>query len=244
MGGVSLNAESHSYRFSMLFEAWRFELNTWLSYALDPRGAMRFPAPVVHALRLSSDGGNLASLIRTLKADHKLKFMALKNALRVVMPNITDLTVELDRNGRAELLVHEGERKFTAEVASEGTLRLIALFAMRASPNRPLLTGIEEPENGIPPRRLREIAEYLKNSVTDQHQVVVATHSPDLPDYLDPASVRIVTSSNGETKVRPLNPGLVEDLRQKREEISDALNGNAPEVAPLSQRLRWGEFDA
>jgi hypothetical protein len=44
---------------------------------------------------------------------------------------------------------------------SEGTLRLIGLLALQGVKMPPTLIGFEEPENGVHPRRISLIAEFL-----------------------------------------------------------------------------------
>ncbi len=55
----------------------------------------------------------------------------------------------------------EGEVSMPARVVSEGTLRVLGLLALGGAKEPPALIGFEEPENGVHPRRIRDIAKIL-----------------------------------------------------------------------------------
>lgn len=67
----------------------------------------------------------------------------------------------------------------SSRIVSEGTLRVLALCALSVNPWNGNLLAIEEPENGVHPRRVELIAKMLTSLALDQRrQVVVSTHSP------------------------------------------------------------------
>jgi len=78
-----------------------------------------------------------------------------------------------------------GGERLPARLVSDGTLRILALLtALRVEP-RPVLIGIEEPENGVYPGRLRkllddmqEIAAQGDEQGASPTQLVLTTHSP------------------------------------------------------------------
>jgi predicted ATPase len=80
-----------------------------------------------------------------------------------------------------------GGETVPARLISDGTLRVLALLtALRLEP-RPSLIGIEEPENGIYPGRLRALVELLRREsewplpdelLPGAPQILVTTHSP------------------------------------------------------------------
>ena len=68
---------------------------------------------------------------------------------------------------------------FSSRIVSEGTLRVLALCALTVNPWNGTLVAIEEPENGVHPRRIELIAKLLTSLALDhRRQVVVTTHSP------------------------------------------------------------------
>ena len=89
---------------------------------------------------------------------------------------------------------------------SEGTLRVLGLLALGGAKDPPALIGFEEPENGIHPRRIKLIAEYLKTRAAEgETQIIVTTHSPILPDLIPDRSLYVCRRQGGQTAIEPLS---------------------------------------
>jgi len=104
-----------------------------------------------------------------------------------------------------------------ASQASDGTLLVLAYLSILYLPQPPRLLLIEEPENGIHPKRLREILEILRNLVHEQWhtQVILTTHSPYVLDLFKPEEVTLCTKlDTGEIKTTRMsdNPEVVRQL--------------------------------
>ncbi len=107
---------------------------------------------------LRPDGSNLPTVLVDLPASVLGEIRADVAAL---VPGVSSffVTTEDDAFG-VEFELSGGER-VPARLISDGTLRLLALLtALRLEP-RPYLIGIEEPENGIYPGRVRALIELL-----------------------------------------------------------------------------------
>lgn len=80
-----------------------------------------------------------------------------------------------------------------AAQASDGMMLVLAYLAILFSPKPPSLLLIEEPENGVHPRRLREVLRILRELVSEQDrtQVVLTTHSPYVVDLFKPEEVTL-----------------------------------------------------
>jgi len=104
-----------------------------------------------------------------------------------------------------------------ASQASDGTLLVLAYLSILYLPQPPRLLLIEEPENGIHPKRLRDILEILRKLVHEQShtQVVLTTHSPYAVDLFKPEEVTLCTKlDNGEIKTTRLSdsPAVLQQL--------------------------------
>lgn len=87
--------------------------------------------------------------------------------------------------------------EYPAEQASDGFLRMLAVFSLKFFPNPPRIITLEEPENGVHPQLISEIIAHLK-SLADRKepnriQVFMSSHSPYvLNEFSDrPESVQI-----------------------------------------------------
>jgi predicted ATPase len=74
---------------------------------------------------------------------------------------------------------------------------MLAYLALAGHPKPPDIVLIEEPENGLHPRRLEEVIDLLRGLTEGRHaerptQVVLTTHSPYLLDCVDPRKERVL----------------------------------------------------
>ena len=158
-----------------------------------------------------------------------------------LVPSVTGIRTDVNKFGEVELSLDEGKISMPARVISEGTLRVLGLLALSGVQEPPAVIGFEEPENGVHPRRIRDIAKLLVNrSLSGTTQLIVTTHSPILPDHVKPESLFVCRKKDGETTIEPLQqwgplslPGAIEAAL---EDTHDSL--------PISQRMLRGDFDA
>lgn len=162
-----------------LFDTVRGELASWRTHYLDPQTAMRNPAPPREVSDIGVRGEHLAPFLYGLKTRREREFLAVRRALRDVIPAVTGLDVDLDtKRGTLDIQIEQDGTTFSSRVISEGTLRVLALCVIAVTSNRGLI-AFEEPENGVQPQRLDRIAELL-TSVARRggSQIIVTTHSP------------------------------------------------------------------
>ena len=224
--------------------AARRELESWLFFYFEPRERMRAANPVKEARHIGLMGEDLAAFLNTLRALEPKQFDAVEKALRMLMPHLDGIEVEVSDLGEAELRLKEGGIAIPARVLSEGTLRMLGLLALAGVKAPPALVGFEEPENGIHPRRIELIAELLKTrTILGQTQYIVTTHSPILPDRMPANSLLAVRRVGGRTRIdtsatwEPLgNLGRKDDINRVLDDDDDTL--------PVSERILRGDFDA
>ena len=224
--------------------AVRRELESWLFFYFEPRERMRAANPVKEARHIGLMGEDLAAFLNTLRALEPKQFDAVEKALRMLMPHLDGIEVEVSDLGEAELRLKEGGIAIPARVLSEGTLRMLGLLALAGVKAPPALVGFEEPENGIHPRRIELIAELLKTrTILGQTQYIVTTHSPILPDRMPANSLLAVRRVGGRTRIdtsatwEPLGTlGRKDDINRVLDDDDDTL--------PVSERILRGDFDA
>jgi predicted ATPase len=105
----------------------------------------------------------------------------------------------------------------------------------------PALVGFEEPENGIHPRRIRDIAKILvSRAESGNTQLIVTTHSPILPDHVPDDSLFVCRKKDGATIIEPFETW---GPLGRKSEIDTSLDESEPPL-PVSQRMLRGDFDA
>ena len=208
--------------------AARRELESWLFFYFEPRERMRAANPVKEVRHIGPMGEELAAFLRTLQALEPRQFAALEKALRVVMPNIEGIEVDVSDLGEVELRLRENGVAIPARVLSEGTLRVLGLLALSGIGEGPALVGFEEPENGVHPRRIQLIAELLKTQkILGATQYIVTTHSPVLPDLLPDDSLLAVRRSGRRTRIDPFSALGAAAARQGHR-LRDGRRGSTP----------------
>ena len=221
--------------------AARRELESWLFFYFEPRERMRAANPVKEVRHIGLMGEELAAFLNTMKATDAKQFRGVEKALHTLMPNIDGIEVEVSDLGEVELRLREGGVAIPARVISEGTLRMLGLLALTGVDEAPALVGFEEPENGIHPRRIQLIADFLKTQETlRQTQYIVTTHSPILLDMLLDSSLFVVNRIDRKTRIEPFSSwgplGRSTDTNQALSDKQEALS--------ISERTLRGDFDA
>ncbi len=177
-------------------DADNFPVSTWfrdyLENGVQPfllnSQCIRHPSPPGMNRRFRPDGSNLPWVIEELRSNQK-KFAAWLAHVRTALGDIKDVTTVERPEDRHRYLViqYANGAKVPSWLASDGTLRLLALTIPAYLDD---ITGtflIEEPENGVHPRALETVLQSLASLYGGQ--VLMATHSPVALNLLEPAQI-------------------------------------------------------
>lgn len=192
------------YKLLRQFENWIF----YRPIRVGPDAPVRSPQITRSGARLLPDGSNLASVLQAIQSQHPAIWDDICEILGNAYEDFRYLSFTPE-GGDGKILLrwweHPFEREygFSANLLSDGTLRLLSLLAVLKSPDRPPLICIDEPEVGLHPDWIRVIAELLESAAT-QTQIIVTTHSPQLISHIKPQHVVVVEKENGETKTSRL----------------------------------------
>jgi energy-coupling factor transporter ATP-binding protein EcfA2 len=87
-----------------------------------------------------------------------------------------------------------GAKGVPAHAMSDGTLRLLGLLTVALGPNPPSLLLLDNIERGMHPRALYEVVGLLRRAQEQNPklQIVAATHSADLLDYVAAEQIRLL----------------------------------------------------
>jgi len=220
--------------------ALKKELQSWFFYYFEPRERMRAPTSVKEVRHIGLMGEELAAFLNTLSNLDPRQFRAVEKALHSLIPSITGIHTEVNKVGEVELSLMEGAVAMPARVLSEGTLRALGLLALSGVKEPPAVIGFEEPENGMQPRRIRDIAKILENRAESGNtQLIVTTHSPILPDHIPDESLFVCQKKSNGTSIEPFSSW---GPLGRPCDIETALEDNE-EPLPVSQRMLRGDFD-
>jgi predicted ATPase len=155
---------------------------------------------------LKEDGANLAAVLLRLRDELAPYYRRIVENIRRLTPQFLDFELE-PSNGKVLLQWRERDTDmvFGPHQASDGTLRIMALFTLLLQPpdSLPDVIIMDEPELGLHPYAIRTLAGLVK-SVSKQTQVVLATQSANLLNCFDPEDIVVMERPERETTLRRL----------------------------------------
>jgi len=187
-----------------------------LPVALDP--SRRF--------RLEQSGFGLALVLDDFKSEQSERFAELERQFTRTFPQIRSIILKREHAytaptddvepvpvlqrapGKGLYFKTVTGFELPASHASDGMLLVLAYLTVLHLPELPRVLLIEEPENGIHPKRLEEVINILRELIKEQShtQVILTTHSPYLVDLFDPSEVTLcLRQDDGSVAVRRLS---------------------------------------
>lgn len=204
------------------------EMKSWRFMQLNPE-ELRKPTPKDRGDdSIDSSGRNLAATLYRIKQEDSYNLIEISRKIHSFLPNFISIDVEDDKENKQFLLKlkDNDHKEYTSRVLSEGTLRIITLCILEFDSKYDGLLCFEEPENGIHPLRIDDMANLLKDLSTDfsdsempLRQVIVNTHSPVLVNciynWTEDKNVSIWLS-----QMKSRNTDIVKDQKVQRIHIS------------------------
>ncbi|MBK7199033.1 AAA family ATPase [Candidatus Amarolinea dominans] len=187
-----------------LFRSWTFGPTASLRREQSTHGRSDF---------LVDGGENLALVLSKIRSRIKPDLI---EALRELYEGIEDVNFQIDGGNVLLFLEERGGREIPATRLSDGTLRYLCLLAILLHPDPPPLIAIEEPELGLHPDIIPQLAKLLV-AASERTQLVVTTHSDVLVDALtsQPESVIVCEKVDGESQFRRLDADQLKEWLEK-----------------------------
>jgi len=156
-----------------------------------PKSPIRKPMLPTSERRLFADGTNLPQILNTIKINHKQQYKKIAEMLNEVNPNFSGFDFNFI-GGNIELMLEESGLDSSIHVSniSDGTLRYLCLLSIFYNPERGRFICIDEPEVGLHPDMILNIANAIKEA-SEKTTLVISTHSDNLLNYFDIENVRV-----------------------------------------------------
>ena len=155
---------------------------------------------------LLEDASNLALVMDHLSSIPGIKQQIL-DKFQVFNSSINDIGTRISGQRVQLYFQEEGLRhSVPATRLSDGTLRYLCLLVVLCNPEPPPVTCLEEPELGLHPDIIPEVAKLLVEA-SSRTQLFVTTHSDILVDALSdtPEAIIVCEKSEGATQFQRLN---------------------------------------
>jgi hypothetical protein len=174
--------------------------------------------------QLRGDCKNLSGVLYRLCQDPKVKAQVVEFIRSLPEQDVTDLRFQEGIRGSRliELVENFGghKRNWTADVLSDGTLRVLAIAAALLSAPEGSTVVIEEVDNGVHPSRAKQLLATMREQAQKRKvRLLLSTHNPALMDALPDSALGDVvfcyrnkkTGDSQLIKLADLNdyPGLV-----------------------------------
>ncbi|MFM2268771.1 MAG: hypothetical protein RL757_2212 [Bacteroidota bacterium] len=154
-------------------------IKLYQNFDVSEKGIIRQPSLHYTSQQLMNNGENLTNLLNLLSVDYSKAYDKIIEKLRAVNPNFKELVFSQIGNKIVLYLKEKHlERALPIWHFSDGTLNYLLLMAIFYNPNRGKIICLDEPENGLHPDMILNIAEGIKYAAQTGTQVIVATHSP------------------------------------------------------------------
>ena len=190
-----------------------------------------------HRLSMDSSGFGLAQCLDDILGLDRDRFRKLETKFCEIFPEIKSVQLVSERayqwpqphqaddlphaagaSGKSFYFQLQNGKSIRAAQASDGLLLILAYLTLLHLPEPPRVILVEEPENGIHPKRLGEIIKILRQLIEGQNrtQILMTTHSPYLLDLFKPEEVTLCKKEpDGSVSVHPL--GLLPDVKKQLE---------------------------
>ncbi len=177
------------------------ELSSFKFLHLNPNSLRKSSPALIHLFGfLFKDGSNLPTMLARMQIEDEFAFHCVSLDMANLVPGILKIRLEKKQASNEYEIWAEttDQRTISVQALSDGTLRLLALAAIKNDQQFHGVLCLEEPENGVDPLHLKNMAHLLREMATDFNdleqadeplrQVLITTHSPmfiSQPDVLN-----------------------------------------------------------
>lgn len=156
---------------------------------------------------LNRTGSNINNVAQYMYRENKKDFLKVLKEIQSKLPGIERIEPVRFENGQMMLKFWEKgfQKAFYSPKMSDGTLKLFAYYLLLHESNPRQLVFIEEPENGLYHRYLKNLATEMVQNVGTRYskQLFVTTHSPFFVNALNPKDVWVLQKGkNGFSSIK------------------------------------------
>jgi predicted ATPase len=198
---------------------------------LDPR-ALRSDNSFAKANSLGPEGSNLVNVFASLSRRDQGE---LARQFCTLVPTFSDVNIEPVGGGQARFSFRDRWSptvSYGPSEVSDGTMIVLAYVCLQWQLERPDLLAIEEPERGLHPYLIEQVVRLLRAISIGEvgpkpTQVIIATHSPALLEFVRPEEVRFLSRdpNDGGVKVEQVDTsaeGWEDAFKEYRESLGEA----------------------
>lgn len=198
---------SHDHSALLLYE--KLPLSTFFRniriYRIQPLQAAKPGRLTDDSSVLNTEGSNLAAVLQRLEQRTEAR-EGIMDWMELIVPGLENIAT-----GKKNLTQSPGisfkesgtQRYFPANMVSSGTMYLLCLLVIVFdSPAEFGLSLLEEPEEGLHPKAVKQMVELLKESAHDRSPIWLTTHSGTIVSQLKLEEFWLVDKEMGKTLIQ------------------------------------------
>lgn len=180
---------------------------------------------------IALDASNLEKVLKRIFQNSELKHEIVET-LQLLIPEFENIEIKSDDlSGTDTILVYETglKKPLTKRLISDGTYNILSILAAIYQSHKPQFLCIEEPENGLNPKVVRELVSIIRNQCEERgHYIWLNTHSQTLVSELRPEEIILVNKVNGMTQTKQVTGMNLHGLRMDEALLTNSLGGGIP----------------
>jgi predicted ATPase len=138
-------------------------------------------------------------------------------------------SIEIDDRNELHWFENSTPEYFTKDLISDGTYNILALLTAVYQSEEPQFLCIEELENGLNPKVVKEFVNLCRYACEEfGHYIWLNTHSESLVSQLTPDEIILVDKKEGATQIKQIKGMDLHDLPMDEAWLSNALGGGIP----------------
>ena len=181
--------------------------------------------------RLASDSSNLEKVLKRIFKNEQDKEEIIE-ILQLLIPGFSSIDIKTEElSGTDNLIIYENSLKkpLTKRLISDGTYNIIAIIAAVFQSDEPQFLCIEEPENGLNPKVVRQLVSLFRDKCKEKgHYIWLNTQSQTLVSELTPEEIILVDKVDGNTQVKQVKGFDLHGMRMDEALLTNALGGGIP----------------
>ncbi len=181
--------------------------------------------------RLNLSCSNLEKVLKRLLSDNDVRSDVIE-WLNLFVPRFENTEIFTDDvSGNDTLRIYEKglEKPFGKSLISDGTYNILALLTAVYQSDEPQFLCIEEPENGLNPKVVKELVNLCRYACEEYgHSIWLNTHSQTLVSALTPDEIILVDKKESATQTKQIKGMNLHGLPMDEAWLSNALGGGLP----------------
>lgn len=174
----------------------------YASLDVAPKSPVRMPQQMRPATLPGARGEDLVSCLYSLRENDPDRFEILEDTLSAAFPDFERLAFPPAAAGMLSMTWKDKNysRPMYMHQLSEGTLRFLWLATLLGSRDLPPIVLLDEPEVSLHPAMQNLLVELMREA-SARSQIIVATHSDRLVNFLRPEELLVVTNDAGQARI-------------------------------------------